>query len=287
MDLGDTLTFRSNVYDKAPQFDSTGAIKNGAVLVNATTAALTITLPDGTTATPTVTNPPTVTGQYTYDYVTSVLGQSGRYTGQWLFTMSTGKTTSYVESFDVGGALITVDEALAHLGANGIIVNPDELDQLQWLCFVATDAVERDLGRVLVRRTVVETYDGGDWCINLRSTPVISIVSVIDSGTAIASTGYVLDAAHGILYRGTTLSPLWFMWGRQNIVVTSVAGPTDPPRIARKVALNAVQGMWQESQQASHPALAEFAEQAVYAAQGALTPIEQSAYLSLQAAGVA
>lgn len=279
MDLGDTLNFRSDLYDKP--------VEQGGALVNATTATLTITLPDGTTVTPTVPNPPATTGKYAVDYVTSVNGVAGRYIGQWLFTMSTGKTTSYVETFDVGGSLITVDEASAHLRANGIITTANDLDQLQWLCFVATDAVERDLGRVLIRRTVTETYDGDCGVINLRSTPVVSITSVFDSGTAVPSTEYVLDPRAGLLYRGSMSYPLWFLWGQQNITVTYVAGYADPPRIVRKVALNTVQGMWQESQQAAHPAMAEFAAGSTFVNTGSLTPVERDAYESLRAVGPA
>lgn len=278
-DLGDTLPFRSDVYDKP--------VEQGGVLVNATTVTLTITLPDGTTTSPSIANPPATTGKYSYDYVVSPTGLAGRYRGQWLFTMATGKTTSYVETFDVGPSLITVDEAIAHLRAGGIVTGADDLDQLQWLCFVASDAVERDLGRVIMRRTVVETYDGSRGSIVLRSTPVVSVTSVTESGTGLVSTDWLLDSGSGILYRGSSTSTLWWGWGRQNIVVTYVAGYVDPPRIVRKVALNGVQRMWQQSQQASHPLLDEFGAEAVAVAAGALTPLEMSAYNSLRSAGIA
>jgi hypothetical protein len=260
VDLGDTLGFRSDVYDKPAE--------QGGVLVNATSAALTITLPDGTTTSPSVTNPPAVTGKYGVDYVTSIVGPSGKYTGQWLFTMASGKTTSYVETFDVGGALITVDEAVAHLRAGG----------------VATDAVERDLNRVIMRRTMTETYDGSSsGSIVLRSTPVISITSVTESGTLLTGSDYVINKSTGVLYRGTTTSPFSFATGRQNIVVVYVAGYTDPPKIVRKVALNGVQRAWQQSQQAPHPALEEFGPEAIAFAAGVLTPLELGAYNSLRA----
>ena len=60
----------------------------------------------------------------------------------------------------------------------------------------------------------------------------------------------------------------------------------NPPPTVRKVALNAVQGMWQSSQQAAHPSMEEFAAEAVGIAQGALTPVEQAAYNSLRAVGI-
>jgi hypothetical protein len=280
VDLGDTLGFRSDVYDKPAE--------QGGVLTNATTAVLTITLPDGTTATPSVTNPPSVTGKYGVDYVTSTSGPSGRYVGAWVFTMASGKTTSYVETFDVGASLITVDEAVAHLRAAGVVTTADDLDQLQWLCFVASDAVERDLGRAIMRRTVTEVRDGGKDRLNLWQTPVISITSVTESGTLLTASDYVINTTTGILYRGSTTSGFTWAWGRQNVTVVYVAGYLDPPRIVRKVALNGVQRMWQESQQAGHPLLEEVsAEGAIFAAAGSLTPLEMGAYNSLRSPGIA
>jgi hypothetical protein len=280
VDLGDTLTFKSDLYDKPPD--------QGGVLVNAPTVTLTITLPDGSTVLGSVQNPPATTGKYLYDYTTSVLGLAGRYVGRWLFTLAGGKTTSYVEAFDVGASLVSVDEAMAHLRAVGIITTADDLDQLQWLTFVATDAIERDLARVLVRRTIVETHDGGRWAIVLRQQPVISITSVTETGVTLSSvSGYVLDTFSGVLSRGSWLVPTRFWPGRQNIVVTYVAGETNAPPIARKVALNTIQGMWQQSQQAPHPAMAEFAGNSTFVDTSSLTPVERDAYNSLRIVGIA
>src|SRR5689334_11894241 len=103
MDLGDTLTFRADLYS-AP-------VEDGGALANAQSAVLTVTLPDGTTATPSVSNP--ATGKYTANYVTTSASPAGRYEGRWLFTFVGGNTTVYVESFDVGRSIVSIDEALA------------------------------------------------------------------------------------------------------------------------------------------------------------------------------
>jgi hypothetical protein len=67
------------------------------------------------------------------------------------------------------------------------------------------------------------------------------------------------------------------------VTVVYVAGPTDPPRIARKVALNGVERMWQSSQQTAHPMLDDVsAAEAVFTAAGTLTPLEMGAYNSLR-----
>ena len=279
-DLGDTLVWRSDLYDKP--------VEDGGVLVNATTVVLTITAPDLTTTTPTVTNPPATTGKYFYRQVISPTGQTGPYVGTWLFTLATGETSTYVETFDVGVSLVTIDEAIAHLRASGVIVRADDLEQLQWLCAVATDAVERDLGRVIVRRTVTETFDGGQSAILLTNTPLISVTTVVESGITLAATDYTANVKAGIVYRGGQQSPRCWLWGRQNVVVTTVAGYTPAPRIARKVALNGVQRMWQSSQQMPHPYLDDVgAQDAIFSAAGTLTPLELSAYNSLRAPGFA
>jgi hypothetical protein len=273
-DIGDTLTFKSDLFDKPAE--------QGGVLTNATSVVLTVTLPDGTTATPAVTNPPSVTGKYTATYVAST--QSGRYLGKWLFTLPGSNTTSYVETFDVGSSLVTIDEAVAHLRAAGVVTSEPDLEQLQWLCFVASEAIERDLGRVIAQRTVVEVYDGGRPQILLQSTPVISVTTVVENGITLAATDYILRRAGWILQRGTTTARWPWAYGWGNVTVTYRAGYLDPPRIARKVALNGIQRMFQESQQASHPFLDNVsADAAVFVAAGTLTPLEMGAYESLKA----
>lgn len=274
-DPGETLRFSADLKDAA------------GVFVNAQTVVLTVTLPDGTTATPAVTNPPATTGKYFHDYTPPVT-VLGRVVGSWVFTMAGGNVVSYVETFDVGSSLVTVDEARAHLRATvGVIDSAADLEQLQWLCFVATDAVERDLGRVLTRRTVTEVHSGGGNVLILRRTPVISVTSVTESGTALTVADYVLDVEAGILHRGTTTYAGRFTRGYGNVTVVYVAGYNNPPPVVRKVALNTIQGMWQSSQQASHRLLDESAETFGAAVTGGLNPLEMRAYDSLRAAGVA
>ena len=277
-DLGDTLGFRADLYDKPKEL--------GGVLVNATTVTLTITKPDGTNVgSLTVTNPPAVTGKYVYDHISLITDPSGRWTGTWLFTLASGKTSSYIETYDLGPTLITLDEAVAHLNAGDVLVQADDLEQLQWLCIAATDAIERDLARALVKRTVVERCNGGGSYIRLDQNPVISITTVVESGVTLAATEYVLDSP--ILLRGTETYARCWVPGRMNVVITYVAGFNNPPAIARKVALNAVQRMWQESQQSPHPMIDELGESAVTIATGLLTPVELAAYNSLKPIPVA
>ena len=136
-DLKDTLPFSSKLYD------STGT------LVNATTVTLTITLPDQTTVSPSITNPPASTGVYGYDYVTTTL--PGRYVGVWLFTMATGKTTSYPEVFDVAPADPGYIVSLAAAKSAANITGTANDDEIQVHIAAATRVVEYFVGPVIVR----------------------------------------------------------------------------------------------------------------------------------------
>lgn len=253
---------------------------SSGVAANAGTVTVTVTLPDGTTATPTVTN--SSTGVYDIAYTTTQFGLhnlKGSATGGVLGT----EVDVWEDAFTVEEPkrqIIGIDEASNHLRAVGLITSTADREQLRWLCLVASSAVEADLGRVVARRTVVETYDGGKPSVQLRSTPLISITSVVEAGTTLAVGTYTADTAAGILRKGASTSIQNFSYGSQNIVVTYVAGYVNPPREIRKAALNLVQAMWQTSQQASHPFINEdFAGTLVSGALEGLTPIEQRAYL--------
>jgi hypothetical protein len=84
--------------------------------------------------------------------------------------------------------------------------------------------------------------------------------------------------------RSSSRSHFW--WGRQNIVVTYRVGYVDPPRTVRKVALNTIQAMWQDSQQAPNPGMAAYAQSPDTAVTAMLTPVEKAAYDSLRSVGI-
>jgi hypothetical protein len=279
VDQGQTYRYRHTVKDSS------------GTLANAGTVVVTITLPDGTTTAPTVVN--SSTGVYDIAYTTVQTGKhdvSGSVTGGVLGT----EFDVWEDSFTVEQPLRTfvgVDEASAHLRAQGVITTDADREQLRWLCFVASDAVERDLDRIIARRTVIENHDGGKTGIKLRSGPIISITSVVESGTTLTGTDYVLDSNSGVLWRGSASAAGWWAYGRQLVVVTFVAGFVNPPAAARMVALYLVQAMWQSSQQAPHSLLDEGAlEGANLFAASLLTGLPQplrNAYSSLQSSGVA
>lgn len=282
--LGDTLRFRADLYDKP--------VEDGGVLVNAASAALVITKPDGTVVTPAPTiSTPATTGKYLYDYTTTVGGLTGTYRGSWLFTFAGGATTAYQESFEVSASLVTLDEVTAHLRAAGVLTRDADLEQLEWLAAVATDAIERDLDRALVLRTTTELYDGTcGRAVVLKRAPVIAVTTVkVNTLTLTGGEGtdWTTRKGAGILYRGSSTSCAVWSRGVQNVEVTAQVGEVNPAPVARKVALNAVERMWQTSQQAGHPLIDDVAaDAAVFAAvAGSLTPIEQAGYNNLRRGG--
>jgi hypothetical protein len=273
VDLGDSVTRSINLTNAATP----------PVAVDADSLpTYAITKPDGTAGiAPTVQHG--VTGEYYVVYPTLA---AGLHRELWTAIVG-GVTITLPRVFTVEDPLnppfIGTDEALAHLRASGVISGPVDLEQLRWLCMVASDAVERDLGVTISRRTVTETYNGGQDSLWLRSTPVISITSVTEAGTLLSAADWILNATAGRVYRGGSTSPRCFLPGRQNVTVVYVVGFTDPPRVARKVALNGVERMWQSSQQTAHPLLDDVsASAAVFAAAGTLTPLEFGAYNSLR-----
>jgi hypothetical protein len=265
----------------------TYAVRDAAgALTNPSSATLTITQPDGVVAPGiTITLPPTVTGQLIYDFTPT---QAGLHSVHWV---TAGPTTAEDDMFVAERAaalFISVDEAIAHLRAAGVLTSDADREQLQWLCLVASDAVERDLNLIIARRTIIDTFDGGGYELKLQAPPrpsdggSITITTVVENGATLTASDYVLRKRGWRLCRGGTLFRYQWAYGVENITVTYVAGCADPPKICRKVALNGVQRMWQESQQASHPLLDEVGELAVAVAVGALTPLEMAAYNSLR-----
>jgi hypothetical protein len=182
-DLSDSIPIAVDVKDAA------------GVLANATTATLTITLPDGTTATPSVTNPPAVTGQYRETYVPA---QTGRYA--WRF-VTTSPNTAFQDVFEVrdtvSPALLSLADAKAHLN----ITTTTYDDELREYLEAATKIVESYVGPV-VRRTYTRRIRGGRDRIPLPHTQVLEISAltlVSDGSSPVTLTDLTVDTPSGLL----------------------------------------------------------------------------------------
>lgn len=158
-------------------------VRNSAgVLADPGSATLTVTLPDGTTVTPAVTLPPSSTGQLRVDYVTTQVGRHA-----WRM-VTTAPATGYSDVFDVRPAvptgIVSLADARAQLNMGPAETSDD--DELRVFIGAATGAVERALGRVVVRRSVTDrfTISGSATELLLRRVPVLSLTSVVSTDGA-------------------------------------------------------------------------------------------------------
>lgn len=165
-DVGDSVPIAVDVKDSA-----------GAP-ANASTNALTVTLPDGTTTAPSVTNPST--GEYRATYVPT---QAGRHA--WRF-VTTGPNTAYADVFEVrettSPALLSLADAKAHL--NITTTNTSSDDELREYLEAATEIVESYVGPVVSRSHTARVC--GYRCeIPLPHTQVTAVtaITVIRTGT--------------------------------------------------------------------------------------------------------
>lgn len=184
-------------YDIADSVPIAWDVRDAAgALANATSATLTITLPDGTTATPSVTNPPSVVGQYRVTYVPTLEGRH-----EWR-AVTTGPNTAYGDVFVVRGnvspALLSLADAKTHLKITGTASD----DELREYLEAATEVVEGYIGPV-VRRTYTTRANGGRNVLILPHTQVLSvtsITSVLTGTTPIPLVNLTIDTEAGDVY---------------------------------------------------------------------------------------
>lgn len=230
-DLGDVATLSVNVKD------STGAAANAGAMV------CTVTAPDGTTSTPSITNTPV--GTYTVSYTTTLVG---RHSFCWVATGA--NAGAYTDVFDVDDPAELPIVSLADLKAHLNITTTTDDEELRDTLAAATEAAENYCNRPLRRKTVTETHNGSCGPILLWRAPVVSVTSVVESGTTLTASDYFVNASAGLLYRGTTSATFEWYEGMQNVVVTYVAGYADPPRVAQQAVKELARHLW-ESQRGS------------------------------------
>jgi uncharacterized phiE125 gp8 family phage protein len=225
-DLGDVCRLAVQITD------STGT------LANATAVTLTVTLPDGTTS-GSLTPTNTATGVYQYDYTPTAVG---RYGVRWVATgTNAGAFTDVFTVLDPAELpVVGLAEAKRYLN---VTASTDD-EEIRRMLGVATDLCERYTGRALRRKTVTESFasDGYASTLVLRQVPALSVSSVSENGTAVASGGYTLRGDLGLLARGSATSPS--RWAFGTVAVTYVAGYADPPQVAVEAVLVVLRHLW-------------------------------------------
>lgn len=202
-DVGDSVPIAVDVKDS-----------NGT-LANASTAVLTVTLPDGSTTTPVVTNPPASAGQYRVTFVPTLTGRH-----EWRL-VTTVPNTAYQDVFDVrespSPSLISLADAKAHLN----ITTTASDDELREFLEAATEIVESYVGPVVTRTHTARVY--GHYyrrSIALPHTQVTGITSITlvwDGSNPVNLADLTFDTPAGIV---TFKSGFWFPYGDMDITYT-------------------------------------------------------------------
>lgn len=225
-DLGDTITLSATCVDASGD------------PADATTVTLRVTLPDGTTTDPTPTNPPATPGQYTYAYVST---QYGRHVVRWVFTGGV-PDQAYADVVNVADsswpALVGLTEVKDHINETGT----EHDDELRGFILSASQVAESITGPI-ARRTVEETFSGGDRVILLTHSPVLSVTSVTENGETVDTADYYVDP-DGLLTRATDYAASRWATGVDNIVVIYQAGRTAVPYAVIEATKDLIKVNW-------------------------------------------
>jgi len=176
------------------------------------TAALTITLPDGTTTSPAVGTGAASGSDWliAYDYQTV---QAGLHKAAW---QTAGPGTAVVDYFNVRAfvSILSLAEAKAHLSAGSVASWTIDDDELRNFLQAVTEAIESKVGPC-VRRTVTQRI--ADTCnsqLVLNQAPVIAVTSVTSvwtGGPSWDTALLILDSDAGIVT--TQLGAIPFYYG--------------------------------------------------------------------------
>lgn len=166
-------------------------------LANATTAVLTVLLPDGTTVTPALSNP--TVGNYQIDYQPPVPGP-GPY--QWHFTTTGLNSAATSGSFDVRDMFPPYMVSLADVKAHLNLTDNVDDDELRPHIEAATRVIENVVGPVVVR-SFSETKPPARVLV-LNKTPAVALTAVTpvrNNGVPYDITTLDLDPTTGVVRR--------------------------------------------------------------------------------------
>lgn len=142
----------------------------GGNLVTATTATVTVTLPDGSTASPAATETSTA-GQYRADYPTVA---AGRHTVRWVFT---GPAHAYTDMFDVREAAPPAIMSLADGRRHLKKTDTADDEEIRYWIGACTRAVEMFVGPVAARTVSERVRFTCTRTVALTLIPCLGLVS--------------------------------------------------------------------------------------------------------------
>lgn len=203
--------------------------------VNASTAVLTVTLPDGTTATPTIPAPSSA-GQYRVTYVPTV---EGRY--EWR-AVTTVPNTAYGDVFTVRGNVSPALMSLADAKSQLKITSPTSDDKLREYLEAATAIVESYVGPI-VTRTHAARVCGYRCEIPLPHTQVTAVTAVTlvrDGSSPVTLSDLAINTASGVI---SYKSGIAFPYGDMDVTYT--VGRTSVKANWTLAASMIVQHLWE------------------------------------------
>lgn len=223
-DLGDTVRLTAECRDP----DGT--------LMNAGTATLTVTLPDGSTVSPAV-PAPTSAGQYVYDYPTT---SAGRHAVRWLFeTPNSARTDVFDVRPETPALLLSLADAKAQLN----ITSARSDEEIRGWLETVTGIVEHFTG-VTVQRSFTEVHRlprRGTPAFALLRTPALEITAATGADPDVMD----LDTTTGVVHHAVC----GLFCGR--IEVTYLAGRDQVPAPIRDAAKIILQHLWRTQRNTS------------------------------------
>jgi hypothetical protein len=223
---------------------------------DATTVALTVTLPDLTTVSPTISHPST--GNYTALYTPT---SPGVHRVHWVATGS--NASAYSDMFNVdpqlSGAVVSAAEVRAEINETS---TADDSELVGFIA-TATAVVEEMVGSILPTQ-VTETHNGGGRFIVLHHAPIVSVDSVVEyagvsavpltaqplAGSVFDGYGYTVDLQAGVLRRQSSGWSWPFAAGNDNVMVTYTYGRQVVPSYIRQAVLELIRVNWRPQRSA-------------------------------------
>lgn len=274
IEVGDIVPLTCQVTRPDGSLADAGAMRLGVVLPDGVT---TLQAPGDLTLTHV-----TGSGQYACDVPTTVVGQ---HSYSWIATGTNAGVQADIFNVDAAGPrLISLDEARTALRGMKPCTSPADLELLRENIIVATRAIELDLNRIVVARTIVETHQAYSRII-LRQGPARQILSIDVSGQSVATDTWWMRT-EGILenrYGWTVAGP----WGSTPVTVTYRAGDSTIDPVLRKVCRAAVRRMWQLAQQSPQLPPEDLVADDLTPVVGTLTTLELDAYERLRRTAIA